>query len=483
MRRLHFLLLVMLFLARLGAVAQVMPKEGDSLHYRLIGFSIPEQPKATGYKLEVFAFNTDKAKSIAGKPILIQQEKTNKIIATVPAFGKQYLWRVQYLNGKNAIGKSEIYSFVVRENPYSNKEVARVDVINPAAKYKDMLVFFDNNRSLYNMQGEPVWFLPQIPGVNDTGINVVRDIKLTKDNTITFLTNKNVHEMDYYGHVLWSGPNDGKVSGKTAEQYHHEVTKLSNGHYMTIGDKFIPSNDVGKTDTATLLPTNKGPLTPCGTLIEYNAKNEIVWTWNSCNYIKLGDLMTHFNAFYLDEKNKVFYTSYRNIGRIMKAEYPSGKMLAQYGFDMNNDGSVLTGNIFSQHNCNLNSDGNLILFNNNFKMHLSTAEREKDCIPAVVVFKEPAAEDRTLQRIWEFKTDIDTFTKPMSSGGGSVRELDKGDYLVCTGLPSRNFIVSKDKQILWNVVTWQKEKGEWKPASGYRISPIRKEELPKILFK
>jgi len=483
MSRLQFLLLAMLFLARLGVVAQLMPNEGDSLHYRLIGFQVPEQPKATGYKLEVFAFNTSKTKSLSAKPILTQQEKTNKIIATVPAFGKQYLWRVQYLNGKNLIGKSEAYSFVVRENPYSNKEVARVDVINAATKYKDMLVFFDNNRSLYNMQGEPVWFLPQIPGVNDTGIHVVRDIKLTKDNTITFLTNKNVHEMDYYGHVLWSGPNDGKVSGKAAEQYHHEVTKLSNGHYMTIGDKFIPSDDVGKTDTATLLPTNKGPLTPCGTLIEYNAKNEIVWTWNSCNYIKLGDLITHFNAFYLDEKNKVFYTSYRNIGRIMKAEYPSGRMLAQYGFDMNNDGSVLTGNIFSQHNCNLNSDGNLILFNNNFKMHLSTAEREKDCIPAVVVFKEPTSEDKTLQRIWEFKTDIDTFTKPMSSGGGSVRELDKGDYLVCTGLPGRNFIVSADKKILWNVVTWQKEKGEWKPASGYRISPVRKEELPKILFK
>lgn len=483
MRRLQFLLFAMLFLARLGAVAQVMPKEGDSLHYRLIGFSVPAQPQATGYRLEIFTFNTSKAKSILAKPILTQQEKTNKIIVTVPAFGKQYVWRVLYLNGKNAIGKSETYSFVVRENPYSNKEVARVDVINAATKYKDMLVFFDNTRSLYNMQGEPVWFLPQILGVNDTGIHVVRDLKLTKDNTITFLTNKNVHEIDYYGYIIWSGPNNGKISGKISEQYHHEITKLSNGHYMTIADKFVPSEKVGKRDTTSILPVNKGSLTPCGILVEYNAKNEIVWTWNSCDYIKAGDLITHFNAFYFDEKNKVFYTSYRNIGRIIKAEYPSGRMLAQYGFDMNNDGSVLTSNIFSQHNCNLNSDGNLILFNNNFKMHLPTAEREKDCVPAVVVFKEPNAEDKTLQKIWEFKTDIDTFTKPMSSGGGSVRELDKGDYLVCTGLPGRNFIVSADKKILWNVVTWQKEKGEWKPASGYRISPIRKEELPKILFK
>lgn len=483
MRKGSFLLIIILIFGGINAAGQILPADGDSLHYRLIGFSVPEQAGATRYKLEVFEFSVNKAKSQTSKPVLIKQEKTNKIIATVPAFGKQYVWRVQYLNGKKPIGKSETHSFVVRTNPYANKETTRVDVINPAKKYKDMLVFFDINRTLYNMQGEPVWFLPQIPGVHDTGIHVVRDIKLTKDFTITFLTNKNVHEIDYYGHVLWSGPNDGKISGKTTEQYHHEVTKLSNGHYMTIGDKFVPSDNVGKTDTTTILPTNKGPLTPCGTLIEYNAKNEIVWTWNSCDYIKLGDLMTHFNAFYLDEKNKVFYTSYRNIGRIIKAEYPSGRMLAQYGFDMNNDGSVLAANISSQHNCNLNTDGNLIMFNNNFKMHLPTAEREKDCVPSVVVFKEPTEQDKTLQKIWEFKTDIDTFTKPMSSGGGSVRELGKGDYLVCTGLPGRNFIVSKDKQILWNVVTWQKEKGEWKPASGYRISPIRKEELPKILFK
>lgn len=483
MRKGLFPLILTLIFWGINAEAQVLPADGDSLHYRLIGFIVPEQPRTISYKLEIYAFNTNITKSLAAKPILTQQEKTNKIIATVPAFGKRYVWRVSYNRGKLPPIKSEAYSFVVRENPYSNSEVSRVDVISAATKYKDMLVFFDNTRSLYNMQGEPVWFLPQIPGVNDTGIHVVRDLKLTKDNTITFLTNKNVHEIDYYGNIIWSGSNDGKISGKATEQYHHQITKLSNGNYLTIGDKFVPSESVGKTDTNTTLLVNKSALTPCGSMIEYTPKNEIVWTWNSCDYLKVGDLITHFNAFHLDEKNKVFYTSYRNLGRIVKASYPDGKMLAQYGHDVNNDGSVIDGNFFSQHNCNLNSDGNLILFNNNFKMHLPTAEREKDCVPAVVVFKEPTAEDKTLQRLWEFKTDIDTFTKPMSSGGGSVRELDKGDYLVCTGLPGRNFIVSKDKKILWNVVTWQKEKDEWKPASGYRISPIRKEDLPKILFK
>ena len=88
------------------------------------------------------------------------------------------------------------------------------------------MLFFDNTRTLYNMSGEPLWYLPIIKGVSDSNIGAIRDIKLTDEGTITFLTPKNIHEIDYFGNVLWSGPNDGGVSGDTVEQYHHEITRL-----------------------------------------------------------------------------------------------------------------------------------------------------------------------------------------------------------------------------------------------------------------
>ncbi len=33
--------------------AQVLPKDGSSLHYRIIGFSFPADKKATDYKIEI----------------------------------------------------------------------------------------------------------------------------------------------------------------------------------------------------------------------------------------------------------------------------------------------------------------------------------------------------------------------------------------------------------------------------------------------
>jgi hypothetical protein len=447
----------------LAGVAAILPAEGAVLHYRLVGFSFPADEMATSYRLEIFD------SSINSLPIVTKEANSNKIIAVVPEFGKKYAWRIKYLKKKKVIATGEPHYFSVNANPFSGKTVSRVVVVDSASKYRDMLLFFDNTRSLYNMDGEPLWYLPVIPGITDTGAGIIRDIKLTSTGTITFLTTKNVYEMDYYGNITWSGPKEGNINGNELEQYHHDFTRLSNGNYMTIRNQLViaKGNELAA-DTA----KDKGKVkTPCGTIIEYSPQKEVVWSWNSCDYVGAGDQTSHFNAIYFDEKRKAVYSSYRNLSKVLKAEYPSGRVLAQYG----------NGMFYYQHNCNMNSDGDFILFNNNFNSFLPQAERS-NTIPVVTVFKEPQHPGDSLQKIWAFKTDIDTLVKPMSSGGGSVRELDKGDYLVCTGLPGRNFIVSKDKKVLWNVLVEQFE-GNWKPFQGYRISPVQTQDLDKLLFR
>src|SRR5690606_31950324 len=137
-------------------------------------------------------------------------------------------------------------------------------------------------------------------------------------------------EIDYEGNVLWSGPNDGRVSGDTTDQYHHQITKLSNGNYMTIGNTLIDPNTVQSDNTTTAEASQQSKL-PCGTIIEYEPDGDIAWLWNSCNYLHQGDPTTHFNSFYFDERNNVVYTTYRNISRVVKAAYPSGQVLALYG--------------------------------------------------------------------------------------------------------------------------------------------------------
>lgn len=465
----RFAVLLVFILCAMRSDAYVWPEEGASLHYRLIGFSFPAREGATAYKLEV--------SQRGGKKVVVQVSGSNRLIATVPAFGQAYSWRVLYMKKKKVIDSTPVYHFSVLPNPYIDNSNYRVHVIDTAQQYKDLLVFFDNTRCLHNMKGEALWFLPVIPGITDTTFGMVRDLKLTPQGTITVLTTKNVHELDYNGNVLWSGPNDGSVSGDSTDQYHHEFTKMPDSTYWVIGNKMMHPHDIDKN-----VQDGGNAKTPCGTIIQYNARKEVLWTWNSCEHISMGDPTTHFNSFYFDRKNKVVYSSYRNISRVIKAAYPSGRVLAQYGQSAGDAQVKGNGVFYSLHNVGINSNGDLHLFNNNFIMGSADPKANDKRASTIVVFKEPAASSDSLVKLWEFSCDIDTFAGPIASGGGSLCELDKGDYLVCAGITGRSFIVSADKRVLWNVVTEKREQ-TWKPFAGYRVSPVWPGQLHRLLFR
>lgn len=445
-------------------MAQVHPADGASLHYRLIGFTFPADDKATDYEIVVF----EKA---GMKRVAAATSEFNRIIATVPEFGKTYQWQVKYYKKKRLINTSPLHEFKVAANPFSNPEMAEMVIIDSAKKYKDMMMFFDNARTLYNMSGQPLWFLPVIPGITDSTQGVIRDMKLTKDGTITLITKKNIHEIDYDGHVLWSGPNDGSFSGDTTENYHHQFDKLPNGHYMVIADEMTKRTGTPNANNEVQILNN------CGSLVEYNADKKVVWSWNSCEHLHQDDLSLHFNSFFLDEQKKVFYTSFRNVSRVVKAAYPSGKVLAQYG-------EYATGDtlFYAQHNVGINSDSNMILFNNNFIMHYPESQNNKNRVSSIIEFKEPSKPGDSLIKLWEFSCDIDDKAEHIASGAGSITELDKGDYLVCMGRINRTFIVSKDKEILWNVLTVVHHEG-LVSNEQYRVSPVYPKDLTKLLFR
>ncbi|MBZ0100206.1 MAG: aryl-sulfate sulfotransferase, partial [Taibaiella sp.] len=367
-------------------VAQVFPHDGDALHYRLIGFSFPKQEKATRYTLEVAEYHTGKDGNTETKKLFEKTDTTNRIIATVPSFGKKYMWRVKYLKKNRVIHTTRYYYFSTKPNPFSDTSVTRVVILDSASMYKDMLVFFDNTRTLYNMNGEAVWFLPEIEGATNNHITGIRDLKMTGDGTITFLTDNNVFEIDYHGNVLWRGPNDGTVSGDSTERYHHQFDKLPGGGYMVAGANFVMRRIPAYVDTnvykgraTEVRDDGRYTLISCGTLIEYDSNGSVVWSWNNCEHLDDADIFTpsgnmqirpstHLNGFWLDKEKQVVYTSHRDISRIIKAEYPSGQVLSHYGEDYTHDGRIQGDGLFySQHNCRLGKDGHLYLFNNNVK--------------------------------------------------------------------------------------------------------------------
>lgn len=469
-KRYFLLSILLLFILSNSSYAQIHPGDKALLHYRFIGFSFPEVDRANKYQLEIL----DTASGIdqPAKPIILIKSEANKIIATVPAFGKKYWWRVKYLHNRKTISTSLLYSFTVSPYPFADTNKYRVHLLKPTAKYNDMLFFSDNTRTLYDMNGDPLWFLPDIKGTTDSAAGAIRDIKITKDGTITLLTTKNIYEIDYDAHILWTGPNDGRFSGDSVEHYHHQFTKLSNGHYMVEANKMV---SLGKADTGKSIAK-----IACGCVVEFDKDKNVVWSWNSYNYLKLSDEETHFNSFFYDEKRNTVYTGYRNISTIVKVAYPSGQVLAQYGSATDTAVGVGRGQFYSQHNCSINSEGNLMMFNNNSNMKLPKAEFEKT-IPTVLIFKEPQQPTDSLTKLWEFNTHFDSLVNPFSSAGGSVNELDNGDLLVCTGMPGRNLIVTRDKKILWDLTMETFDK-DWKPFQIYKISPVRKAEISKLLF-
>lgn len=467
----------------MNAYGQIHPADGDTVNYRMVGFKVPEKKNITGYILEVHEYLVRDDGTIHTKFLFEQQSDKNKIVATVPAFGKSYKWQVKYLQKEKVTDSTGFNIFSVGSIAYTDTNKYRMRIVTNKLGGRDYFLFVDGTRTMYDMNGNALWYLPNIPGIVDDN-TILRDIKVTPFNTITFLTSKNAFEIDYDGNVLWTAPNDGKISGDSSERYHHEFTRLKNGNYMVAGLKYI-QKDIPEN---TPLPNNKTGIgkrngkayneIPYATLIEYDYMKKIVWVWLSEVHFTNADLFvlspdansfrsnTHMNAFFFNEEEKTIYTSHRNINRIVKIAYPSGKVLANYGEDYNGEIEISGhGMFYGQHSCRINSKGQLYLYNNNHQV----GDTSRSNISSVAIFKEPVYSTDTLEKLWEFNCDIDTLTSSFTIGGGSVEELKTQDIIVCMAF-GRNFIVSKSHQVLWDSIIEEAiESNKWKVyQQGYR---------------
>ncbi len=499
--RLSFAVLLLVYFAPGQLLSQILPKEASVHSYRLTGFSFPADKRATGYKIEIASGSYDNENDFKENIVSTVPGKTNRIITAVPSFGRQYTWRTVY-EGPDFATYSELHHFSTSAVTYVDSAVTRLRVIKKTTQYKYAYFFVDGTRTLYDMEGHPVWYLPSVPGsVNAEA--TVRDLKLSCKGTITFMIDidgPQDYEINYDGTVLWQGPNNGKVNGEKNENYHHEFTRLCNGHYMALGtqhgfwnrdpatsdnDNFLvfPGNGSGQTN-----PGRSYQPAPFATLIEYDQSGNVVWSWKSSTYFARSDLRyrpsamgienadVHDNAFFFDEKTSNIYVSFKNINRIVKVHYPDGKVLNSYGDKYAKDQPEKANGIFCKQHCaKLSEQGYLYVYNNN------------DCNPAappsIVMMQEPVSENDTLKKIWEFICPDELITTAnnnsgmnfRSTGGGSVSELPDGSIFASMSANHGNiFIVNRDKKILWNAVPerWNADEKKWEMIGTYRASII-----------
>jgi len=499
------------FVLPLYAGSQVMPKEDSKLNYRLIGFSFPQLQNADHYRLEIATGNYNTQDSFKKNTSQSIECSTNRIITEVPEFGKEYTWQVVYTLSHSKTKKSELHHFSTLMAANVDTTNMRLKILKNAEKYKDAYVFLDGNQALYDMKGRPVWFLPNIEK-NERENQDPRDLKFTADGTITLLIQTRAYEINYNGDILWKAPYQDKVPGTTNGFYHHQFTKLSNGHYMVMGMEnngvYIKTKNTGNaTSKDSILFVGAINITSpeyrtvypsfgFGTVLEYDKDSNIIWSYKTSDYFTGSDLLyhkmrngsldikVHDNGFYFDEKAKELYISFKDIGRIIKVKYPDGATLNTYG-ELFNPGAIQNmGKDFfcGQHNCGVSGDGSLYLFNNNACNWPS--------LPTIVKMQQPVAKNDSLKKIWEYQctiddSDLEAQKKLHLTSGGSVYELPDHSIFASMGsMYSKVFILSMNKEILWSALPekWNSFEQKWQPVDQYRASIITDREQLELLI-
>ncbi len=473
------LFFVSLFILVNKMSAQVLPREGSVLNYRLIGLSyINELKTNTNYKFEIAKGSYKNDAEFNAHVTQTLNSRTFRTVAEVPTFSSDYTWRVT-VKDSHGITKSGLYHFSTGYSSQTDTSINRLRVLKPTEQY-EAYVFLDNSRALYDMKGQPVWYLPSIKGVCEDGTSV-KDIKVSPSGTITFIGNNDVpFEVNYDGEVIWSGPNNGAVSGDRSEHYHHEFSKLANGHYMVLGSESVTEQD--KQDS--------NPL-QFGTLIEYDKAGKVVWSWRSYKYYEQSDLVNyasagsmnnpdlHENSFFFDEKDQYVYLSFKNISRIIKIKYPEGNVVSTFG-EQYKPGTQPQGNglFCGQHACKYSQIGCLFLFNNN--------GCNPGNAPKVKILKEQAGEKMGIKKIWEYDCVVEgTFPKEAPTGGNVIELSDHSAFVSMGGAYSKVFIVNMDKKELWSALPerWVAEERKWCAVKQYRASIINnRDDMERLIW-
>jgi len=467
-----------------AAQAQVWPKESSILNYRLVGFKFPAKSKAMGYILEIAAGYHNDEQHFRQNIIKTEHTTGTKLIAEVPVFGGQYTWRVMAAGEKS--GKT-FHHFATGSVPEVTEHNSRLRVTTPASAFADAYVLLDGSRVMYDMKGEPVWYLPLIEGKS----LVPRDLKSTGFGTVSLLES-NVYEISWDGNVLWKGPNTGQISHMNREVYHHEFTRLPGRHYMVYANESLYCQ-LNPDSTFTIVADDRtsNPRSFLGALVEYDESGNVVWQWNTSRYYPASDLQyfrsttpapivdLHENSFFFDEAEKCIYVSIKYINRIMKIKYPEGTVLATWGTKCKAAYTSLDNGLFSdQHSIRRSADGFLYVFSNNVTRHGKLPEVEK--------LKMPAYAGDPLIKVWSMACSTSVVAPEGYQSGGNVWSLPDQCLFVSTAGPdNRVFIINDARKVLWSAEAekWSEGEQKWLPLASYRASIIAsRKELEELIF-
>jgi len=458
----RIVIITLLFLSLLynKVCCQIVPANRSYLNYTQVMFEYPEIKKASYYVLQLAEYTP-----ISNFDLSIFKEQIDSTTATLITglqFGKRYQWRyIAYNDEKKIIYKSNIFYFEVLFNKYVDKSKYRAKVTTN--NQKQGYIFLDENRIAIDRKGSPVWFLP-------ANYKNIQNIRMTNSGTITFMANQegkyfSCYEVNLDGKILWESPKNGKISGDNTEYFHNDFQKLKNGNYLTIGYKFVnPKISIDAQKIA------------FSTLIEYDKNKNIVWSWISGDYFK--DIDTYFNpnnnkkhiwsvdtvsiyepfyinSFLVDEEQDLIYANIKSNSSIVKIQKSTGKVLCNYGNKFVSVGNNYANVLFTNpSNFVLLKNKNIAIYHKNYNLNIDTNITKKFISSNIVVISQPQNEKDSVNKVWEYKSDIDSITYDPLYKSGNIVLLKNSNFLLNTGeLTNRIFEITSEKEIEWDCFT------------------------------
>lgn len=455
-----------LFMCLLFALAQgQIPKPGAILNYTQVMFEYPALKGADVYVLQLTETATDPNFDHC---LVERKDSANATMIEGLEFGKKYQWRYAGIAKGQRTTWNGPFRFEIESNKVFDQNLVNLVVTkNDSAHHQGGLILNDCTHNITDRNGKMVWYLQKVDWHGTLAQKTIEmkpqifDLRLTAYGNITYLADSVAIESDLEGNHLWKAPNDSKVSGLKGESYNHDFKRLPNGHYMVLGNELwrkLPEYH----DTA--LIKKKYPNRQVvngeeyggvefGTVIEYDKKGRLIWSWNSQDYFDPNPLkpwpldvqsgweeFAHINAFSTDSKNEAVYVGFRNISRIVKVDKKTNKVVDSWGQHLANSETRNLVAIRRQHDANMINDSTLAIFNSNDLPGYDSFSR------VLLISTKPSDNGRV---VWSFDCNLDSLDHHASRNGGNVDLLPNGNLLVCMGNMNRIFEVTKQKKIVW----------------------------------
>lgn len=428
------------------------PEPGSVLNHTQVMFEYPAVAKAANYRLVVIelTFFTGKPDTLR-KVVVTQNDATTATLVNGLKFSRFYEW---YYKATDAAGKEIFRSpkkkFSIAYSPYAEKSKNRVS-IKKTYENAQGLVSMDYLHAITDRAGNVVWVVPDIPNTFSES-HLIRDIRVSPQGTITFLSQQNVYELSVDGKIRWKGT---EMENRGTENYHHDFRRLPSGNYMVLGNETHTGRNPLTNDTATVR---------YGTISEYGYFGKPVWTWSAKSYFTDQDFFSardeqgktgaglHLNAFSVDASGEFIYAGFRNMNCILKIEKKTGTVVADY-----------RGGFWHQHDANVLPDGSIAIFNNDSILDPVV------CSSAMIL--KPAEDQKAPPVVtWKFECKNIAGSDGKSAKMGSVELLPNGNYLINTGNIASVVEVKPDKTIVWEARPESSADNgkQWVPNKQYR---------------